>query len=48
MNSIFFWSEEHAREYRTGAHQVDGEYLTLEQMAYLIPINQGSLFAFNK
>jgi hypothetical protein len=46
MNSVFFWSEEHARKYRARVSQVDGKYLTLEQMAYLTPISQGALFAF--
>ena len=27
-------------------HQVDGVYLTLEQIAYATPIVQGALFAF--
>ena len=45
-NSIFFWSEEHAREYRAGAKQVNGVYLTVEQCAYMTPITQGALFAF--
>jgi hypothetical protein len=46
MNSVFFWSEEHAREHRAGADQVDGIYETLEQSRYATPIIQGALFAF--
>ena len=45
-NSLFFWSEEHARKYRSARKQIDGHYLTLEQMAKTIPITQGALFAF--
>jgi hypothetical protein len=43
---VFFWSEEHAREYRASAVLVDGVYLTLAQAAYAIPITQSALFAF--
>ena len=46
MKSIFFWSEEHAKEHR---RQVDGErgiYLTLAQSAYVTRIAQSSLFGF--
>jgi hypothetical protein len=45
-NSIFFWSEEHAREYRANTKQVNGVYLSLEQCAYMTPFSQGALFAF--
>jgi hypothetical protein len=45
-NSVFFWSEEHAREYRANTKQVNGVYLTLDQCAYMTPITQGALFAF--
>ena len=44
MKSVFFWSEEHARRYRTEQKQVNGTYLTLEQMTFLTPISQGGLF----
>lgn len=43
---MFFWSEEHAREYRAETSHVNGVYLTLEQSAYSTPIVQGALFAF--
>jgi hypothetical protein len=33
--------------YRTSNDQLDGEFLTLEQIAYATPIVQGSLFAFD-
>jgi hypothetical protein len=46
QNSVFFWSEEHAREHRMQVQQVNGIYLTLEQVAYMTPITQGALFAF--
>jgi alkylmercury lyase-like protein len=45
-HSTFFWSEEHAREYRLQADRVNGLYLTLDQSAYSTPIVQGALFAF--
>jgi amino-acid N-acetyltransferase len=45
-NSVFFWSEEHARDYRAGADQPNGIYLTLEQIVFSTPIVQGGLFAF--
>jgi hypothetical protein len=43
---VFFWSEEHAREYRAAAERVNGVFLTLEQSTYATPIVQGALFAF--
>ena len=46
MNSLFFWSEEHAREFRAGVGHVDGAYLTMEQSTYSTPIGQSGLFAF--
>ena len=45
-NSVFFWSEEHARKFRESRDQVDGVYLTLDQSAYSTRIAQGALFAF--
>ncbi|HWX39749.1 MAG TPA: hypothetical protein VN345_01245 [Blastocatellia bacterium] len=45
-NSIFFWSEEHARRHRTRAGFIDGVYLNLEQSAYATRIAQGGVFAF--
>jgi len=46
MNSVFFWSEEHARDHRRRLGGMRGTYLTLSQAAYVTPILQGSLFAF--
>jgi hypothetical protein len=46
QNSLFFWSEEHAREFRRSKRQVEGVYLTLEQSVYSTRIAQGALFAF--
>jgi len=43
---LFFWSEEHAREFRARNDQVDGVYLTMDQSAYSTRIAQGALFAF--
>ena len=45
MNSVFFWSEEHAREHRSKTGEVRGSYMTLEQSVYITPIIQGALFA---
>jgi len=45
-NSLFFWSEEHARLHRSRARFVDGMYLTLEQSTYATRIAQSALFAF--
>jgi hypothetical protein len=45
--SVFFWSEEHAREHRRNEGGPTGLYLTLEQSAYLTPIAQGAIFAFS-
>lgn len=44
--SVFFWSEEHARAHRWKVGGVRGTYLTLAQAAYITPILQGVLFAF--
>jgi hypothetical protein len=44
--TVFFWSEEHAKEYRLKNKQPNGVYLTLEQCAFMTPITQGALFAF--
>jgi hypothetical protein len=46
MKSVFFWSEEHAREFRAASDQADGTYLTLEQSACSSRIAQSGLFAF--
>jgi hypothetical protein len=45
--SVFFWSEEHAKEHLSKTEQVNGLYLTLDQAVYSIPISQGALFALN-
>jgi len=46
MNSVFFWSEEHAREQRRKSGGVRGTYLTLSQGVYVTPIVQGGIFGF--
>jgi hypothetical protein len=46
VNSVFFWSEEHAREHRSQAGGMRGTYMTLDQAAYVTTILQGALFAF--
>ncbi len=45
-NSLFYCSEEHARQYREHRDQIDGVYLTLDQSAFSTRIAQGALFAF--
>ena len=45
MQTVFFWSEEHAREYRLEHLQPDGTYLTLAQAAFSERIAQSGLFA---
>ena len=44
--SVFFWSEEHAREYRRETGGEKGLYMTLDQAVYITPIIQGALFGF--
>lgn len=43
--SVFFWSEEHARDYRHNHQQPDGTYLTLAQAAFAERYAQSGLFA---
>jgi len=43
---VFFWSEEHAREYRHSHPTERGSYMTLAQAAYLTPRVQGAIFGF--
>jgi hypothetical protein len=44
--SIFFWSEEHAKEYRRSHVNIRGSYMTLAQSVYLTPKVQGAIFGF--
>jgi hypothetical protein len=46
LQSVFFWSEEHAREYRRTHNGVRGSYMTLAQSIYVTPRTQGALFDF--
>ncbi len=46
MNSVFFWSEEHAREHRRRVGGMRGTYMTLDQAVYVTPILQGAIFGF--
>jgi len=46
MNSRFFWSEEHAREFRAAHQSPDGRYVTLGQSAISGKIGQSALFDF--
>ena len=45
MQTVFFWSEEHARNFRAKHQQPDGLYLTMEQAAFSERIAQSGLFA---
>ncbi len=47
MQTVFFWSEEHAREYRRKHRQPNGKYLTLTQAAIAERVAQSGLFAFS-
>jgi hypothetical protein len=44
--SIFFWSEEHVKEYRNKQAGMRGSYMTLAQSVYLTPRVQGAIFSF--
>ena len=44
---VFFWSEEHAREQRRKVKQVPGLYLTLSQMAQMVPVLFTAVFVFS-
>jgi hypothetical protein len=46
--SVFFWSEDHAREHRRDRGGVTGLYLTLSQSAYLTKTVQSEIFAFSE
>jgi hypothetical protein len=46
VNSVFFWSEEHAREHRSHTGGMRGTYMTMGQAVYVTPILQGALFGF--
>ena len=46
MNSVFFCSEEHAKEHRSLTSGMRGLYTTLDQAVYLTRITQSALFAF--
>jgi hypothetical protein len=44
--SVFFWSEEHAREHRRKVHRLRGVYMTAEQVRGGTKIIQSVLFGF--
>jgi hypothetical protein len=46
--SVFFWSEEHAREHRRQVGGVRGIYMTLERTAYVNSIMQDAIFTFSE
>jgi hypothetical protein len=48
MKSVFFWSEEHARNHRKKNYGKKGLYLTLAQNAFLAPLAQEVSFEFNR
>jgi len=45
MQTVFFWSEEHARKFRAQHRQPDGLYLTMQHAAFSGRIAQAGLFA---
>jgi Alkylmercury lyase len=45
-NSVFFWSEEHVKEYRREHRNIRGTFMSLAQSVYLTPITQGAIFGF--
>jgi len=47
MECVFFWSEEHAREYRKLNHRTRGAYMTAGQMNEATRIIQSAIFGFN-
>jgi hypothetical protein len=46
QESVFFWSEEHAREYRRSTHRLRGIYMTVTQLCEVTRIMQSVLFGF--
>jgi len=48
MKSVFFWSEEHARNHHKRLGGRSGLYLTLEQNAFLAPLAQEVPFEFSR
>ena len=46
MESVFFWSEEHVREYRKKTHRIRGAYMKADQMVKVTRIIQSALFGF--
>jgi len=46
MKSIFFWSEEHAKEYRRQAGGERGIYANVKQSSYITRLVQSGLFGF--
>ena len=46
--SVFFWSEEHAKEYRKTKHRIRGAYFTASQMAKGTRVIQSAIFSFQK
>jgi hypothetical protein len=45
---VFFWSEEHAREYRKREHRIRGVYFTAEQAVFVTKAIQSILFGFDE
>jgi hypothetical protein len=46
--SVFFWSEEHARDYRRSTHRLRGVYMTVPQICQATRIMQSILFGFDE
>jgi hypothetical protein len=47
VKSIFFWSEEHAREYRREQGGERGIYATIDQALYINRLMQSAIFGFD-
>jgi hypothetical protein len=47
MENVFFWSEEHAKEYRKSTHRIRGVYSPLSKVADANRILQSAVFGFD-
>ena len=44
---VFFWSEEHAKNYRKKTHRIRGAYMRADQMLEVTKIIQSAIFGFD-
>ena len=47
QENVFFWSEEHARQYRKSTHRIRGVYSPLDKVAQANRIVQSAIFGFD-